>query len=239
MAGERLARQALELGKLAGQPDALQIFGEHRALVRTYQGRGDEQLIELSRQAADAHPRMAVWSASTAQYEAHFGSREAARALLRDARREPPGAGRLGHAAARRARVLHGGCRHVCSARDAAALVHELMTPWQDQFVWSGAARVRPRASLARGGGRDAGAGRRGRRAFRVRLPLPRRQRPEVVVGSIASRLGGGARGQRRASASAGARVSCARARTRVRLRPDRGPGRADRGRRSSCRQLM
>ena len=24
-------------------------------------------------------------------------------------------------------------------ARDAAALVYELMAPWQDQFVWSGA----------------------------------------------------------------------------------------------------
>src|SRR5262249_55856540 len=36
-AGERLARQALELGNVAGQPDALQIFGEHRALVRLYQ----------------------------------------------------------------------------------------------------------------------------------------------------------------------------------------------------------
>ena len=32
----------------------------------------------LSRQAAGIHPRMAVWAASTAQYEAHFGNQETA-----------------------------------------------------------------------------------------------------------------------------------------------------------------
>ena len=36
VAAERLARQARELGEVAGQQDALQVFGEHRALVRTY-----------------------------------------------------------------------------------------------------------------------------------------------------------------------------------------------------------
>jgi hypothetical protein len=138
VAGERLARQAVELGTLAGQPDALQVFGEHRALARTYQGRGDEQLIALSRQAAEAHPRMAVWSASTALYEAHFGSQDTARALLRDA------------VASRLERVGWDTLRLVALAfyteaasrlqdGDAAALAYELMAPWQDQFVWSGA----------------------------------------------------------------------------------------------------
>jgi DNA-binding SARP family transcriptional activator len=83
--GERLARQALELGNAAGQPDALQTYGEHRAFVRVYQGRGDERLIELSRQAAAAHPRMAVWRASQAQFESLFGNPATAAAILRDA----------------------------------------------------------------------------------------------------------------------------------------------------------
>jgi class 3 adenylate cyclase len=136
--GERLARQALELGELAGQPDARQIFGEYRALVRTYQGRGDEQLIALSRQAADIHPRMAVWSASTALYEAHFGSQNAARALLRDA--VETGLEEVGWDTLRLvALAFYTEAASRLHARDAAALVHELMTPWQEQFVWSGA----------------------------------------------------------------------------------------------------
>jgi hypothetical protein len=138
VAGEGLARQALELGELAGQQDALQVFGAYRALVRTFQGRGDERLIELSRQAADAHPRMAVWSASTAHYEANFGSREAASALLRDAvesRLE-----RVGWDLLRLVTLMfYADAASRLQARDAAALVHELMTPWHDQFVWDGA----------------------------------------------------------------------------------------------------
>ncbi len=138
VAGERLARQALELGNLAGQPDALQIFGEHRALVRTYQGRGDEQLIALSRQAADVHPRMAIWSASTALYEAHFGSQEVARAILRDA--VESGLERVGWDTLRLVTLaFYTEAASRLRARDAAALVHEQMAPWQDHFVWSGA----------------------------------------------------------------------------------------------------
>ena len=138
VAGERLARQALEIGESAGQPDALRIFGEHRALVRTYQGRGDEQLIALSRQATDAFPRMAVWSASTALYETHFGSQEAARALLRDA--VESGLERVGWDTLRLV-TLTFYCEAASRLRalDAAALVHEQMAPWQDHFVWSGA----------------------------------------------------------------------------------------------------
>lgn len=137
-AGERLSRQALELGELAGQPDALQVFGEYRALVRTYQGRGDQQLIELSRVAAGMYPRMAVWPASTAHYEAHFGSPDAARAILRDAvesRLE-----RLGWDSLRLvALTFYTEAAARVHALDAAALVHELMAPWQDQFIWGGA----------------------------------------------------------------------------------------------------
>jgi tetratricopeptide (TPR) repeat protein len=138
VAGERLARQALEFGTLAGQPDALQIFGEYRALVRTYQGRGDEQLIELSRQAADAHPRMAVWSASSALYETHFGSRETARAILRDA--VESGLERVGWDTLRLvALTFYTDAAARLRELEAAALTYELMAPFQDQFVWSGA----------------------------------------------------------------------------------------------------
>jgi hypothetical protein len=138
VAGEALARQALDRGNLAGQPDALQVFGEQRAFVRLYQGRGDEQLIALSRQAADRYPRMAVWSASTAQYEAHFGNPEEARALLRDG--VATGMERVGWDTLRLVALsftIDAAAR--LDEPAAAELAHELMTPWQDQFVWSGA----------------------------------------------------------------------------------------------------
>jgi class 3 adenylate cyclase len=135
---EGLARQARELGEVAGQQDALQVFGEHRALVRTYQGRGDQQLIDLSRRAALAHPRMAVWAASTALYEAHFGSREAALVLLEEA--VESGLEGVGWDILRLCTLaFYTEAAARLDAVDAASLVYELMEPWQDQFIWSGA----------------------------------------------------------------------------------------------------
>jgi hypothetical protein len=137
VAGEGLARQARELGELAGQPDALQVFGEYRAFARTYQGRGDQQLIELSRQAAAAHPRMAVFSASTALYESHFGSRQAALGLLRDA--VESGLEQVGWDLLRLcALAFYTEAASRLNSVDAAALLYEQLEPWQDQFVWSG-----------------------------------------------------------------------------------------------------
>ena len=113
-------------------------------------------------------------------------------------------------------------------ALDAAALVHEQMTPWQDHFVWSGAlgyGHVRLWLGVAAATlGRDDEADEHFAFACRSTTTTA-----SVVVGPIAARLGGGARGERRARASAGARGARARARPRVRLRPDRSPGRADR----------
>jgi hypothetical protein len=78
-----------------------------------------------------------VFPATTTFYEAYFGSREAARALLRDVVEtrlewlcwDALRLVTLTHFADAAARL---------QAVDAAALVYELMEPWQDQFVWSG-----------------------------------------------------------------------------------------------------
>ena len=45
-AAERLAEQAFQLGKEAGQPDAVLIYGGQIDFIRPYQGRGDE-IIEM------------------------------------------------------------------------------------------------------------------------------------------------------------------------------------------------
>jgi predicted ATPase/class 3 adenylate cyclase len=138
VAGEERARKALALGELAGQPDALRIFGEFRALARFYQGRGDAQLIELSRQATGMFPRMAVWPASTAQYEAYFGNQEVARKLLGDA--VESGLEHVGWDTLRLVALsFYADAASRLHAADAAALIHELMSPWEDQFIWGGA----------------------------------------------------------------------------------------------------
>lgn len=135
---ERLARMGRDAGAAAGQPDAVRVYGEQRALVRTYQGRGDERLIELSRQSSVAYPRMAVWAAAQADYEAHFGRPEVAAAILRSAvesRLE-----RVGWDLLRLVTLaFYADAAARLRAVDAAALVHELMAPWSDQVVWSGA----------------------------------------------------------------------------------------------------
>jgi class 3 adenylate cyclase len=137
-AGEELARKALAVGELAGQPDARRIFGEFRALARMYQGRGDAQLIELSRQATSLFPRMAVWPASTAQYEAYFGSQEVARKLLGDA--VASGLEQVGWDTLRLVALsFYADAASRLRAADAAELIHELMSPWDDQVIWGGA----------------------------------------------------------------------------------------------------
>ncbi len=137
-AGEELARKALAIGQFAGQPDALRIFGEFRALARMYQGRGNAELIELSRQATSMFPRMAVWPASTAQYEAYFGDPEAARVLLREAV-----ASRFDQVGLDPLRLVtlsfYADAASRLRAADAAELIHELMSPWGDQIIWGGA----------------------------------------------------------------------------------------------------
>jgi tetratricopeptide (TPR) repeat protein len=103
-----------------------------------YQGRGDAELIELSRQATSMFPRMAVWPASTALYEAYFGDPQVARVLLAEAvasRLEEVGLDTLRLVAL----SFYADAASRLRAADAAELTHELMSPWDDQVIWSGA----------------------------------------------------------------------------------------------------
>ena len=191
VAGEERARKALAIGELAGQPDALRIFGEFRALARLYQGRGDAQLIELSRQATSMFPRMAIWPASTAQYEAHFGNQEAARKLLGDA--VESGLGQIGWDTLRLVALsFYADAASRLHAADAAALIHELMSPWDDQVIWGGAqayGHVRLWLGVAAA---TMGRADEADEAFDFACRF-HDDRPEVVVGQVAPRLGGGA----------------------------------------------
>ena len=138
-AAERLARSALEAGTAAGQRDALQVFGEQRALIRFYERRdGNEQLIELGRRGAAAYPRMAVWPASVAAYEAYFGDPEAAAALVSDAVKS--GLEQVGWDTLRLVTLaFYADAAARIGAIGAAPLIHDLLAPWSDQFIWGGA----------------------------------------------------------------------------------------------------
>ena len=137
-AASQLAKLALAAGNAAGQSDALQIYGEQRAMIRGYQGRGGEELIELSRLGVATYPRMAVWSASLAAYEAYFGDPGAASALLCEAVES-----RLEHVGWDTLRLVtlafYADAVSRVPAADAAALIQELLAPWSDQFIWGGA----------------------------------------------------------------------------------------------------
>ena len=184
------------------------------------------------------HPRMAVWSASTAQYEAHFGNHEEARATPRAMQSRAVSSGSAGTRSGSSRSRSTPTRRRVSTQHDAAALVHELMPPWQDQFVWSGAlgyGHVRLWLGVAAATiGRDDEADEHF--AFACRF----HDDNGLQLWSARSHLGWAeslaARGERaRAQEHAIAR---ARARSHLRLRPDRRARRADRSCRRSCAQL-
>jgi tetratricopeptide (TPR) repeat protein len=81
---------------------------------------------------------MAVWEASTAQYEAHFGDQEAARSLLRE--NAENGFERVGWDTLRLvAFSFYADAASRLRDPVAAALIHDQMAPWRNHFIWSGA----------------------------------------------------------------------------------------------------
>ena len=238
VAGEERARKALALGELAGQPDALRIFGEFRALARLYQGRGDAQLIELSRQATSMFPRMAIWPASTAQYEAHFGNQEVGRKLLADA--VESGLEQVGWDTLRLVALsFYADAASRLHAADAAALVHELMSPWDDQVIWGGAqayGHVRLWLGVAAATmGRDDEADEAF--AFACRF----HDDNGLMLWSARSHLGWAEALADRGERAQAQEHACSRARARAgaRLRPDRGACDTDHASRSICKRVM
>ena len=227
VAGERLAREALELGNLAGQPDALQIFGEHRALRADLPGprrRAAHRTESASRRTSTRAWRCGRPRPPSTKRTSATGRRRARSC----GRPSTTGLERVGWDTLRLVALsFYAEAASRLQALDAAALVHELMTPWQDQFVWSGAlgyGHVRLWLGVAAATmGSDDEADEHF--AFACRF----HDDNGLSLWSARSHLGWAeslaARGDRaQAQEHAGSR---ARARTRARLRPDRGPGRA------------
>jgi class 3 adenylate cyclase/tetratricopeptide (TPR) repeat protein len=135
-AGERLAEQALQLGHEAGQPDTAMIYGGTIAVNRMVQGRGAEVIALIERMVAD-YPGVPAWEAALAYT-----------CCLVD--RRPEGAEILARAAAQhfeRLRydqnrmtglALYADTAAATRSVGAAAMLHELIQPYANQFVWNG-----------------------------------------------------------------------------------------------------
>jgi hypothetical protein len=141
--GERMAHEAFEISRAAGQPDALMFWGIQTAFARRYGGDVDEKLIGLTRRTVAAYPQMLVWRASLAQFEAEFGSQEAAAAILDEA--VESGLEHLEWVAARLvALAFYADAAARLARTDAAALIYDLLAPWREQFIWDGSCGYGP-----------------------------------------------------------------------------------------------
>ncbi|MGH2887728.1 MAG: hypothetical protein ACRDPA_34350, partial [Solirubrobacteraceae bacterium] len=137
-AGERLAEQALEHGRSAGQRDAELIYRIQRSFVSRIRDPGPDQ-IEMTRRAVAAFPRMAAWQAALADLESLIGRPETAAELLEDAIGT-----RWQHIGWDMSRTLtivfYVEAAVRLSLTDAAASLYDLLAPCHDQFVWDGTA---------------------------------------------------------------------------------------------------
>jgi hypothetical protein len=134
---ERLAQCAFELGKQAGEPDAVMIYAGQIATISVEQGPASG-IIELLEEATDANPGLPAFEAGLCASLCYVG-------------REAEAASRLGRAAARRftdvplnqtySTTLAMWARTAADVEsaEAAAVLFDLIEPWGDGLVWNGA----------------------------------------------------------------------------------------------------
>jgi class 3 adenylate cyclase len=133
----QLAERAFELGQLAGEPDAVFIYGAQLASVSAYDGRGAE-IVEMLEQSVSAYPDFAAWRAGLAHVYCMVGRHADAAGLV-----EQAAADRFEHVPRDQtyttAIALYADAASQANVPEAAAALYELIEPWADQFVWNGA----------------------------------------------------------------------------------------------------
>jgi tetratricopeptide (TPR) repeat protein len=134
---ERWAKQALDIGRDAGEPDAFEMYASAMSVVRLMQGRvSDLADVEQSVQANPLLP--AAWKAGLAWSLCWLGRAGEATAIVAEAAAdgfEHVHAGESGTSAL----VLYADAAAQAGLTDAAAVLYELIEPWADQVVWNGA----------------------------------------------------------------------------------------------------
>jgi class 3 adenylate cyclase len=135
-AGERLAEQAFQLGLEAGQLDAAAIYGGAIVLNRMIQGRGAEVIPLIERMVAE-YPGVPAWEAALGYAcclidRRPEGAEILARAAAQHFERLPYDQNRI------TALAMYADAATATRSADVAAVLHELITPYADQFIWNG-----------------------------------------------------------------------------------------------------
>ncbi len=133
---ERLTERALQLGKEARQPDALFVYAGQLIPVRHWQGRGEE-VIGLLEEGARDYPRVATFRAGMANVYCWIDRRADAAVII-----EQAAADGFQHVTWDQSRLstlaVYADAAAHAGVPGAAAVLYELLEPWQDQVVWTG-----------------------------------------------------------------------------------------------------
>jgi hypothetical protein len=133
---DQLAEKAFQIGSEAGEPDAAMMYGAQFVSIRVQQGRAEE-LIELLEQSVVANPGLPAWRAALAWGYSWAGRRDETTAII-----EQAAADRFDHLPWDLTRVtalsMYAEAAAEAGAKDAAAMLYELIEPWADQVAWNG-----------------------------------------------------------------------------------------------------
>jgi tetratricopeptide (TPR) repeat protein len=134
---ERGAEAAFQIGTNAGQPDARLIYAGQVGRCRRVQGRGEE-IVALMEQQVAAHPDWPIWRVVLAETYCWMGRQSDAAPIVAAAAEDGFAHVPLDHT---HADSLAGYAEVAAQTgvREAAALLYELLEPYSDQFIWSGA----------------------------------------------------------------------------------------------------
>jgi tetratricopeptide (TPR) repeat protein len=127
----------MQIGADAGQPDAYLIYGGQLTLMRVYQGRGGE-VIDLLEQSVAANPGIPAWRAAFAATLCWLGRTEQATAIVAEAAADGF-EHRRWDIVRSQALAQYADAASLAGLNEAAGVLYELIEPWGDQVVWSGA----------------------------------------------------------------------------------------------------
>jgi class 3 adenylate cyclase len=135
--GERLVELAFQIGREAGEPDAIIMYGVQLNLLRLYQGRGEELLASLEKSVGTS--AIAGWKAALPQLMAWTGRGPESRAIL-----ERGASVRFAEVPWQQSRstalAFYADAAVQTGNSSAASILYELIEPWAGQTVWNGAA---------------------------------------------------------------------------------------------------
>jgi class 3 adenylate cyclase len=133
---ERNTKQGLKIASDAGEPDAFMLYATQMGVVRLVQGRVSD--VVALEEFVEANPRIPAWKASLAWTLCWLGRAGEAAATVAEA-----AADRFEHVLWDEnwliALAMYADAAAQAGVRDAAEILYELIEPWADQIVWSGA----------------------------------------------------------------------------------------------------